>query len=78
MKLIFQVTHELEVESDNLLGDSPENFLKLCMEEDPASLLDGSVILKYKLLKVTEEDTSADDEDDDDGLTELDEEELEI
>jgi hypothetical protein len=78
MKIFFQVNYEYEIDVDNLLGDSPEDFLKHSMEEDPVGLLDNAVVLKYKLIKVVESDKAEDEDLDDDGLHEIDEEEIEV
>jgi hypothetical protein len=65
MRLIFTITYELDIEEDNLFGDTPTQYLKSSMEEDPALLLDNAVIESYRLKKVlSDEDLEEENEDD--------------
>lgn len=77
MKITYQVSYTLEIDEEDLLGETPEAFLAEAIEEDPASLFENSEIDKFKFLKVTKsEEKSSDSEDEEDDLTVLDEEEL--
>jgi hypothetical protein len=79
MKLIYQVTYELDIDEEHLMGLKPDEFLEESMEDDAVSLLDTSVILKHKLLKVSKGSKKKElEEEDDDDLTVLDEEELDF
>lgn len=79
MKLIYQITFEYELSERDLMGDSPSQFIKTSMEDDPALLIDNSEIVDYKFKKSVKDETLNDeDEEDDDGLIELDEEELNL
>lgn len=78
MRLTYQVTFILDIDEENMLGETPSEFLAASIEEDPATLFENSTFDKFKLLKASKsvEEKNIDTDEDEDDLTVLDEDEL--
>ena len=64
MRLVFSITYEVEMNEEDLLGDTPKQYFKNMMEEDPEVLIMNADIKDYRLLRVEEDEAKADEEED--------------